>query len=73
VHECVKHTRQEDARGQVHENRVECRLSLLKPYLWVLRGVSKRNLPGSVGCLQFLRNFRQHNAFAQAELLLQAA
>jgi hypothetical protein len=36
-------------------------------------GVSKCNLPGYSGFFQFLRNFRQQNAFEQAELLLQAA
>jgi hypothetical protein len=64
---------QEYARGDVHENRAECLFSLLKPYLWGFRGISKCNLPGYVGFLQFLRNFRQHNAFEQAELILQAA
>jgi hypothetical protein len=43
--------------------------SLLRAF----RGVSKLNLPGYVGFFQFLRNFRQHNAFEQAELILQAA
>ena len=36
-------------------------------------GVSKCNLPGYVGFFQFLRNFRQRNAFEQTELILQAA
>jgi hypothetical protein len=53
----------EYARGDVHENRAECLFSLLKPYLRVFRGVSKGNLSGYVGFFQFLRNFRQHNAF----------
>jgi len=61
------------ARGDVHENRAECLFSLLKPYLRVFRGISKLNLPGYVGFFQFLRNFRQLNAFEQAELILQAA
>ena len=33
----------------------------------------KTNLPGYVGFFQFLRNFRQQNAFEQAELILRAA
>jgi hypothetical protein len=45
----------------------------LKPYLRVFRGVSKFNLPGYVGFFQFLCNFRQHNAFEQAEFILRAA
>src|SRR6266700_2827658 len=73
VHEFVNHTKKEYARGDVHENRAECLFSLLKPYLRVFRGISKTTLPGYVGFFQFLRNFRQQNAFEQAELILQAA
>src|SRR5262249_43203055 len=73
VHEYVNHTQKEYARGDVHENRAECLFSLLKPYLRVFRGVSKCNLPGYVGFFQFLRNFRQQNAFEQAGLILRAA
>jgi transposase len=73
VHEFVNHTQQEYARGEVHENRAECLFSLLKPYLRVFRGIGKCNLPGYLGFFQFLRNFRQRNAFEQAELILQAA
>jgi transposase len=72
-HEFVNHTKKEYARGEVHENRVECLFSLLKPYLQVFRGLSKSNLPGYLGFFQFLRNLRQQNAFEQAELILQAA
>ena len=73
VHAFVNHTKKEYARGDVHENRAECLFSLLKPYLRVFRGISKYNLPGYVGFFQFLRNFRQQNAFGQAELILRAA
>ena len=73
VHEYVNHTQKEYARGDIHENRAECLFSLLKPSLRVFRGLSKFNLPGYVGFLQFLRNFRQQNAFEQAELILRAA
>jgi len=73
AHDFVNHTQKEYARGDVHENRAECLFSLLKPYLRVFRGVSKFNLAGYVGFFQFLRNFRQHNAFEQAELILRAA
>src|SRR5207249_8273896 len=73
AHDSVNHTKKEYARGEVHENRAECLFSLLKPYLRVFRGVSKTNLPGYVRFFQFLRNFRQRNAFEQAELILQAA
>jgi transposase-like protein len=73
VHEFVNHTKQEYARGDVHENRAECLFSFLKPSLRVFRGLSKTNLPGYVGFFQFLRNFRQRNAFEQAELIIQAA
>ena len=73
VHAFVNHTKKEYARGDVHENRAECLFSLLKPSLRVFRGISKCNLPGYLGCVQFLRNFRQYHAFEQAELILQAA
>ena len=73
MHDYVNHTKKEYARGEVHEHRVECLFSLLKPSLRVFRGVSKFNLPGYVGFFQFLRNFRHQNAYEQAELILQAA
>ena len=73
MHDFVNHTKKEYARGDVHENRAECLFSLLKPYLQVFRGLSKTNLPGYLGFFQFLRNFRQQNAFEQAELILRAA
>jgi hypothetical protein len=73
VHEFVHHTQTEDARGNVHENRAECLFALLKPYWRVLRGISKTTLPGYGGFFQFLRNFQQLTAFAQAELILYAA
>jgi hypothetical protein len=73
MHAYINHTKKEYARGEVHENRAECLFSLLKPYLRVFRGLSKYNLPGYVGFFQFLRNFRHHNAFEQAKLILQAA
>ena len=62
MHDFVNHTQKEYARGDVHENRAECLFSLLKPYLRVFRGISKTNLPGYVGFLQFLRNFHQLTA-----------
>jgi hypothetical protein len=46
---------------------------LLKSYVRVFRGVSKTNLPGYVGFLQFLRNFHQLTAFEQAEMIVYAA
>ena len=73
AHDFVNHTKKEYARGDVHENRAECLFSLLKPYLRGFQGLSKTNLPGYVGFFQFLRNFRQQNAFEQAELILRAA
>jgi hypothetical protein len=66
-------TKKEYARGEMHENRAESLFSLFKLYLRVFRGLSKLNLPGYVGFFQFLRNYRQHNAFEQAERILQAA
>jgi hypothetical protein len=65
----VNHTKKAYARGEVHENRAECLFSFLKPSLRVFRGLSKINLPGYMGFLQFLRNFRHQKAFEQAELI----
>jgi hypothetical protein len=73
AHDAVNHTQKEDARGDVHEHRAECLFSLLKPYLWVFRGISKTTLPGFLGFFQCLRNFRQLNAFEQAERIVYAA
>jgi hypothetical protein len=53
--------------------RIFGELDLPARYRYTTRGVSKCNLPGYIGFFQFLRNFRQHNAFEQAELILQAA
>jgi hypothetical protein len=72
-HAFVHHTQKEYARGDVHENRAACLFSLLKPYVRMFRGLSTTNLPGSVGFLQCLRNFRHQTAFEQAELILRAA
>jgi ISXO2-like transposase domain len=72
-HAFVNHTKKADARGEVHEHRAAGLFSLLKPYLRLFRGLSKCNLPGYVGCFQFLRNFRQQHACEQAALILRAA
>jgi len=64
-----KHTPKAYGRGEGHEKRAECLFSLLQPYLWVLRGLSKTNLPGYVEFFQFLRNFRQCHAFGPADLI----
>lgn len=73
AHDAVHHTKKAYARGDVHENRAACLFSLLKPSLRVFRGLSKGNLQGYVGCLQFLRNFHQLTAFEQAEMIVYAA
>jgi ISXO2 transposase-like protein len=71
VHAFVHHTQKEYARGDVHEKRAAGLFSLL--YLRVFRGLSKTNLPGYVGFVQCLRNFRQQHACEQTELILWAA
>ena len=73
VHAFVNHTKKASARGDVHEHRAEGLFSILKPSLRVFRGLSTTNLPGYVGFLQCLRNFRQQHACEQAELILRAA
>jgi len=49
-HAFVNHTHQEYASGNGHENCAARLCSLLKPYLRVLRGLSKTNLSGYRGC-----------------------
>ena len=71
-HDYVNHSKVEYARGEVHENRSECMFSLLKPYIWVFRGISKQLLPAYIVFFQFLRNFGELNCFGKAELILQA-
>jgi hypothetical protein len=55
--------------GEGHAQRAAGLFALLKPFLRMLRSVSKGNLPGYVGFFQFLRSFRQHHACEQAELM----
>jgi transposase-like protein len=71
-HDYVNHSKGEYARGEVHENRSEGMFSLLKPYIWVFRGISKQLLPAYIAFFQFLRNFSELNCFGKAELILQA-
>jgi hypothetical protein len=65
LHDVVNHTKKDYARGEGHENRAECQFSLLKPFLRVVRGISKTTLPGYLGFFQCLRNFHQLTAFEQ--------
>jgi len=69
-HGCVHHPQQEDGRGEVHEHRAECVLSLLTPSLRVFRGLRKGNVPGYLGFLQCLRTFHQLTACEQAEMIV---
>jgi hypothetical protein len=72
-HAFVNHTKKEYACGDGHANRAACLFSFLKPSLRVLRGLSKTTLPGYLGFLQFLRNFRPLTACEQAEMIVYAA
>lgn len=71
VHKSVNHSLKEYVKEHdVHENRAENIFSLLKPFLLIFRGVSKRLLPVYVAFFQFLINFRHVNCFKKAELIL---
>ena len=63
---------EEKAQSYIHELRWKVMFSLLKPYIWVFRGISKQLLPAYIAFFQFLRNFRELNCFGKAELILQA-
>lgn len=49
IHEFVNHSKREYTSLDVHENRAENLISLLRPYVAVFRGVGKQNLPGYIG------------------------
>jgi hypothetical protein len=68
-HEDVTQTQQENARGDVPEHRAAGLCAVLQPSLRVGRDVSQDNLPGSMGCVQCLRNCRQDKACEQAALI----
>ena len=67
---CPSPPQQEDGRGEVHENRAECVLSLLTTSLRVFRGLRKGNVPGYLGFLQCWRTFHQLTACEQAEMIV---
>jgi hypothetical protein len=43
-HKIVNHSQKEYANGNIHNNNCENRNSLLRPFLEIFRGVSKKNL-----------------------------
>ena len=55
-HEIINHSERKYAEGETHVNNTENRHSLLRPYLNIFRGVSKKNLNTYVKFFQFIHN-----------------
>jgi len=55
-HEIINHSERKYAEGETHVNNTENRHSLLRPYLNIFRGVSKKNLNTYVKFFQFIYN-----------------
>ena len=55
-HEIINHSHRKYADGENHVNNAENRHSLLRPFLNIFRGVSKKNLNTYVKFFQFTFN-----------------
>ena len=55
-HKTVTHSKYEYANGEIHANNCENRHSLLRPFLNMYRGISKKNLNNYVKFFQFTSN-----------------
>jgi transposase-like protein len=55
-HEIINHSHRKYADGENHVNNAENRHSLLRPFLNMFRGVSKKNLNAYVKFFQFTYN-----------------
>ncbi|MDR1819449.1 MAG: IS1595 family transposase [Methanobrevibacter sp.] len=58
-HYTVNHSEKEYVNGNVHVNNCENRHSLLRPFLRIFRGVSKRFLAGYIMVFQYLFNYKE--------------
>jgi len=55
-HQVINHSEKEYAEGDNHVNNAENKHSLLRPYLNIFRGLSKKNLNTYVKFFQFIFN-----------------
>ena len=58
-HLTVNHSQKEYANGKIHVNTCENRHSLLRPFLRIFRGVSKKYLKGYVMICQYFINYKE--------------
>ena len=58
-HLTINHSKKEYARGKIHVNTCENRHSLLRPFLRMFRGVSKKFLKGYVMIYQYFTNYKE--------------
>jgi transposase-like protein len=61
-HLTVNHSKKEYAIGKIHVNTCENRHSLLRPFLRMYRGVSKKFLKGYVMIYQYFMNYKEDAA-----------
>jgi transposase-like protein len=59
THLTVNHSQKEYAIGKIHVNTCENRHSLLRPFLRMFRGVSKKYLKGYVMISQYFINYKE--------------
>ena len=56
THHIINHSHRNYSEGKIHVNNAENRHSLLRPFLGMFRGVSKKNLNSYVKFFQFVFN-----------------
>ena len=59
MHLTVNHSKKEYANGKAHVNNCENRHSLLRPFLRMFRGISKRFLKGYLMLYQYIFNYKE--------------
>lgn len=70
THETANHSKGEYARGDVHVNTIEGLWSIVRPWIRVYRGVTKRYLPLYVSAIEFLLNLRGLKVMDRIKALL---
>ena len=61
-HLTVNHSKKQYANGKIHVNNCENRHSLIRPFLRMFRGVSKKYLEGYVMLYQYIFNYKEDAA-----------
>ena len=58
-HHTINHSKKQYAIGKIHVNNCENRHSLLRPFLKIFRGISKRYLEGYIMLYQYIFNYKE--------------